>query len=280
MTEERFLANFSDLFAADKYLEHRYAVPERVDFPLPDEDFTSAWIAWLEGRGGFPDEIGVLLEEEGVKVWLEATPAGRIPAVCTDSRRTFETLTELMSAENEEGAFPAGVNAFTVSCKHPAFRGHRVIFLHRAGYSALSGESVGMSEEEWIEKSAAIRVRHECCHYFTLRVLGGMKNHALDEVTADCAGQLAVFGRYSASLQRKFFGLGEENIASGGRLWFYVRELPEGAIAPVCRKINESLDGLERYLAKNAEMAGTNRETDLIVKLAALGLPGIAKLGR
>jgi hypothetical protein len=264
---------------ADRYLEHRYAAPERVDFPLPDEDFTAAWAAWLEERGGgFPGEISSLLEEEGVKVWLEATQAGRIPVVYTENRRNFETLTALMSAENEESALPESVNAFTVPCKHPSFRRHRVIFLYRAGYSALSGENVGMREEEWIEKSAAMRVRHECCHYFTLRVMGGMKNHALDEVTADCVGQLAVFGRYSASLQRKLFGLEEEDIKRGGRLWFYVNKLPEGAVAPVCRKINEALDGLERYLGKNAEMAGADRAGELIMKLASLGLLGIAEL--
>jgi hypothetical protein len=278
VTKERALADLTDIFMADRYLEHRYAAPGRVDFPFPDEDFTSAWTAWQEERGCFPDEIGSLLEEEGVKVWLEATPAGRIPAVYTENRRTFETLTALMSAENEGNSLPESVNAFTVPCKHPSFRGHRVIFLHRAGYSAISGESVGMGEQEWIEKSAVMRLRHECCHYFTLRVLGGMKNHALDEVTADCVGQLAAFGRYSASLQRKFFGLEEDGVGRGGRLWFYVNKLPGGAIAPVCGKINEALDALERYLKKNAEMAGADHSAELIMKLASLGLLGIAEL--
>jgi hypothetical protein len=154
------------------------------------------------------------------------------------------------------------------------FEGHRVICLAKSGYSAISGESVGMGEEEWVEKSAVIRLRHECCHYFTLRVLGGMKNHALDEITADCAGQLSAFGRYDASLQRKFFGLEDgDRIAPGGRLGFYVKKLPEGAVSLVCRKINEALDGLEGYLEKNAL-----RGPGLIIKLASLGIDGIAEL--
>ena len=80
-----------------------------------------------------------------------------------------------------------------------------------------------------------------------------MKNHALDEVVADCSGQLAALGRYDASLQRKFFGLKgfdlkDGGIAPGGRLGFYVKNLPEGAVSLVCRKVEEALDGLERFL--------------------------------
>jgi hypothetical protein len=263
---------------ADKYLEHKYPKPEPRDFPLPDENFIKVWDAWLKG-GGFPGEAGALLES--ARVWLEATPAGRVPVVYTEDRRTFERLTAILSEEDQtaENVFPASVKAFTILCAHPMFQGHRVILLAKAGYSALSGESVGRGDEEWMEKSATIRLHHECCHYFTLRVLGGMKNHALDEVVADCVGQLAAFGGYSASLQRKFFGLeGKDRIAAGGRLGFYVKILPEDAISLVCEKVNEALDGLEGYLAKNADIASVPRRPELIVKLATLGLPGIAEL--
>jgi hypothetical protein len=96
---------------------------------------------------------------------------------------------------------------------------------------------------------------------------------------ADCAGQLAAFGHYDASLQRKFFGMEEgDRIAPGGRLGFYVKHLPEDAIPMVCRKMNEALNGLEGYLEKNPEMTRTRRRPELIVKLAVLGIPGIAEL--
>jgi hypothetical protein len=295
------VANLIDLIMADEYLGHRYKEPEQKDFPLPDEGFVSQWDTWLTGgekdfqkEKGFPEEVRGLLSGTGTKVWLEGTPAGRIPVVYAEDRQTFERLTAVLSAEDEKmedekEGLPASVNAFTLPCKHPLFEGHRVIVLFKAGYSALSGESVGIGDGEWLEKSAAIRLHHECCHYFTLRVLGGMKNHALDEMVADCAGQLAVFGRYSASLQRKFFGLesglefdleGKDTIVPGGRLGFYVnaKRLPEGAVSLVCRKVNEALDGLEAYLEKNPGMTHTSRRPELIVKLATLGLPGIAKL--
>jgi hypothetical protein len=278
--------SFSDFLAAvtageaEKYLAHRYEAPDMRDFPLPDEGFISEWDAWLNGRdGGFPGEVRALFSGKRVKVWLEATPAGRIPVVYAEDRPIFERLTAFLNAEDDPAPLPASVNAFTVPGKRPPFKGHRAICLARAGYSALSGENVGVDEDEWTEKSAAIRLHHECCHYFTLRVLGGMKNHALDEVAADCAGQLAAFGRYDASLQRKFFGMDEEGrIAPGGRLGFYVKRLPEDAIPAVCRKVNEALNGLEGYLAKNPEMTRTRNRPELIVKLAVLGIPGIAEL--
>jgi hypothetical protein len=274
-----------DSIMADQYLQHKYEEPKRKDFPLPDEGFASEWNAWIEGRnGGFPEEVRAVLSGVGIKVWLEGTPAGRIPVVYAEDRQTFERLTAILSAE--DGPLPVSVNAFTIPAKHALFRGHRVICLAQAGYSALSGEDVGIEDAEWVEKSAAIRLHHECCHYFTLRVLGGMKNHALDEVIADCAGQLAAFGRYDASLQRKFFGLEDrENsdkkdpIAPAGRLGFYEKKLPEDAVLLVCRKVNEALDSLERYLESNAEMTKTSRRPELIVRLATLGLPGIAELG-
>ena len=273
-----------DMLMADKYLDHRYPMPERHFFPLPDEAFASQWAAWLEGRNiGFPGDVCALLSEPGVRVWREATPAGGIPVVYAEDRRVFEKLTAILSAEDEERTLPASVNAFTVPAKHPGFAGHRVICLAKAGYSALSCEDVGiegLEDEEWMEKSATIRLRHECCHYFTLRVLGGMKNHALDEVIADCVGQLSAFGRYSASLQRKFFGLKDGSVLLGGRLKFYMKKLSEGAIPLVCRKVEEALDSLEKYLGKIDEAASEARGPELIVKLAALGLAGIAELER
>jgi hypothetical protein len=285
MTEDWLLAGFTAAAAVDEYLKHRYKAPERYDFPLPDETFVSVWDAWLGDRNGafhegaFPEDIRDLLSGEGVKVWLEATPAGRIPVVYAKDRRAFGRLIAILSADDEDETLPASVNAFTVPCSHPAFEGHRVICLTEAGYSALSGENVGMGDEEWMEKSAAIRLRHECCHYFTLRALGGMKNHALDEIVADCVAQLSVFGRFDASLQRKFFGLEDGGrISPGCRFGFYVKGLPENAVIAVGRKVNEALERLESYLEKNAEIISAPRAPELIIKLSSLGIEGIAEL--
>ena len=46
----------------------------------------------------------------------------------------------------------------------------------------ISADKMCLSVEEWLKKSYQIRLRHESAHYDTLRLLGGMKNHAQDEV--------------------------------------------------------------------------------------------------
>ena len=47
------------------------------------------------------------------------------------------------------------------------------------------GTKLSLTSDEWLKKSYKLRLRHEAAHYETLRILGGMKNHALDEILAD-----------------------------------------------------------------------------------------------
>jgi hypothetical protein len=193
-------------------------------------------------------------------------------------RENFERLVALLSAQNERRPLPVSVNAFTVPAKATEFREHRVICLARAGYSALSCTDVGLTDDEWLEKSLTIRLNHECCHYFTLRALGGMKNHALDEIVADCVGQLAAFGCFSADMQRRFFGISKGTLSPEGRLSFYVRTLPSGAVTRVCSEVDRALDGLERYLSENPDERLENSRPSLIMRLASAGIKGIGDL--
>ncbi|MDR1874768.1 MAG: hypothetical protein LBQ90_07150 [Synergistaceae bacterium] len=296
------MPNFVDLVQAEHYLEHRYPELPLPELPLPDEEFTNRWEEWL-GRspGGSPlREVEELLSAGG-RIWLEKTPAGRIPVMHTSDRKCFERLVELLRQKENDPPLPGSVNAFTLISKHPALQGHRVILLHRAGYSSLSGSDFGIPEDEWLERSDVLRLHHECCHYFVLRVLGSMRNHVLDEIVADCVGQLAAFGTFSASMQRKFFGLTEapdeegvapngvapngvapsgvapSGIAPGGRLTFYVKNLSDGATAEVCRRVNESLTRLETFLRANASLTGESERPALILKLAASGAGAMAE---
>jgi hypothetical protein len=102
-----------------------------------------------------------------------------------------------------------------------------------------------------------------------------MKNHALDEIAADCVGQLATFGVFSASLQRLFFGLLDSGFKPGGRFGYYVKKLPEGAVGHVCGCVNRALSMLEKYLAENPAMTDEQNRANLIVKLVTNGIKGI-----
>ncbi len=89
------------------------------------------------------------------------------------------------------------------------------------------------------------QIAHECAHYETLRLFGGMQNHALDEIVADAMGQLAAFGNFSAARQRLFFGLEQGTGRCTGRLSFYCRNVLPWERTEVYRAVDATLGILE-----------------------------------
>lgn len=276
--EKRKMTESSANEVALQYLGQRYEDVGAMKFPLRDESCVSEWREWEKRRLRFPDAVQSILKNVKTHCWIERTAAGRIPVVFSADRTLFERLYGIWEAKTEAFSIPPSVNAFTVAVKLPEMKGHRVILMNRAGYSALSGEDVGIQEDVWIGKSTIIRLYHECFRYFILRALGGMKNHVLDEVAADYAGQIAAFGRFSASLQRKFFGLTSDGdgVKEGGRLWSYVKNLPAESVPTVCRHLNAALDALESHPDDDGAAAICENPTDLALKLATAGILGIA----
>ncbi|MDR2528282.1 MAG: hypothetical protein LBD04_04590 [Synergistaceae bacterium] len=263
---------------ADKYLAHRYE-GELPDLPMPDEPFVREWEAWLnnpEGSDVPPTVKNTFFLSGDADFWLERTFAGRVPVGYARSRDGFKRLVNALYPG--AGEIPASVNAFTIKSKRPELEGHRVMLLGRAGYSALPAGDVKIPEEEWLEKSMTIRLNHEACHYFSLRAMGGMRNHALDEIAADCAGQLAAFGTFNAALQRRFFGIADGKILSGGRFSFYVKTLDENAVSMVLEETDAALSTLERYLLANPDMTLKSNRPRLLMKLLSAGIQEIREL--
>jgi hypothetical protein len=98
----------------------------------------------------------------------------------------------------------------------------RCIILSRGPYSAVSAESAGLPEAEWLDRSLVIRREHECTHYFTYRVFGVMRNNLLDELIADFVGIVRAFGTYRADIARHCLGLEHpDRYRPGGRLENY-----------------------------------------------------------
>jgi len=92
-----------------------------------------------------------------------------------------------------------------------------------------------------------LRLRHEAAHYETLRILGGMKNHALDEILADALGQIAAFGNFSAARQRLFFGLNGDKCT--GRLQFYCQKVLENKRLLIYQAVDRVLDTVEEKIS-------------------------------
>lgn len=80
----------------------------------------------------------------------------------------------------------------------------RFILLSAKPYSNVSASTLGLKEEDWLEKSMKIRLEHECSHFFTKRFFGNAQNHLHDELIADFFGLLSAFGNYSAEYWESF----------------------------------------------------------------------------
>jgi hypothetical protein len=263
------------LISADEYLERRYEACECPPLPMRDEEFAVDWETWLKAPEEAPCQaLRDALTNGKVRAWIERSPYGGIPVLYALERGVFEALVSDIYDGNRR-TLPASVNAFTIKSKQRGLEGHRVILLNRSGYSGILGADAGCREDEWMEKSMTIRLNHEVCHYMSLRVLGGMQNHALDEIAADCAGQLAAFGAFRAALQKKFFGISDGNILPGGRFSFYVKNLREEDIGAVLDETEAALAGLEDYLSKNPDMARTPNRPRLVLKLLTTGIQEI-----
>lgn len=197
-----------------------------------------------------------LLRPDDVRLRIHHTIAGSLPVIVAAERTDFEALVQAFSCRNEPDDVPRSMGACIVTglnnwdrvrthrrqwealnrdageeawkAEFSRFAGRkdlyqdRVLILSSGPYSAATAEAAGFSAEEWQRLSIEIRLEHECTHYFTLRVLGSMRDNLLDEIIADYVGLVKVLGAYRRDLALLFFGLEEHpRYRSGGRLENY-----------------------------------------------------------
>jgi hypothetical protein len=195
-------------------------------------------------RGEFeaaaPFAPGLVLEcPERVRLDIVTTLGGRIPVLTVGARRDFEALVCALTARNEPIVVPPSMGACLVSglinwdrvarhrqawcrdttneaawpqefermSRHRDLYQDRLIILSSGSYSAVSADRMGLTAEQWADRSLAIRREHEGMHYLTCRLFGRIRQHPLDEVLADFVGLLAAFGRYEAHDALAFLGL-------------------------------------------------------------------------
>ena len=244
---------------AAEYLAHKYELPKEFpELTLADENFISAWSAkkdfavleFLSQEFELPTEKFDWKNVAALKIGFKQTLGGRLPIISTANHDDFCQIVALLTGRKLK-KYPLTVNAFTIPCRAEKIYRHRVILLNAAPYSNISSEKLGLSVEDWLKKSYLIRLRHESAHYETLRLLGGMKNHALDEILADCLGQIAAFGEFSANRQRIFFGLTKGGAKCDGRLNFYCQKVLPDDLPKIYRAVDGYLNEVEQ-ITKNA----------------------------
>ncbi len=259
--------------SVDEYLAHCYNAPKNLpNLPLADEDFISNW---KERNGSevlnfFNQNLHLPVDKfewnniSDLKIEFAQTSGGKLPVITTADHVDFRQMVAILNGKDEVSDLPVTVNAFTINAKAEQIYSNRVILLNYAPYSNVSAEKLNLSKEDWLKKSHLLRLRHESAHYETLRIFGGMRNHALDEILADCLGQIAAFGDFNADRQRLFFGL--HGNKCDGRLQFYCRNV----ILEERSKIYQAVDSILDYIAREVKKLQNSSSSDFaIIKFIA-----------
>ena len=240
-----------ELLTAEEYLAHCYNMPKPLPpLPMPDEDFVSQWkegtgdevLTFLNRHFNIPTDKFIWNNKSALKIEFAQTLGGRLPVITTANHDDFCQMVALLNGKDDVRKYPITVNAFTMQTKAEGIYRHRVILLNFAPYSNVPAEKLNLNAEEWLKKSHKLRLRHESAHYETLRIFGGMRNHALDEILADGLGQIAAFGDFSAERQRIFFGLHGDKC--DGRLQFYTQKVIPDEIPQIYQAVDSVLDDI------------------------------------
>ena len=236
-----------------------------------------------------------LAEPASVRLFIHEHPAGALPVIVAPHRGDFETLVRALAFRGEPKPISPAVNAQLVagfinwdrmrryraewaaaidpsmvdalwpmemsrvaSGEKWRFQDRFMITGVRA-YSNASAALLGldMSEEDWIERSTALRVEHECTHYATQRVYGAMSLNLLDETLSDFMGTTYALGRFRARWFLAFLGLEAwPQLREDGRMRTYSGELSPAAfdlLAALLVKAAARLEEIgERFYDPNA----------------------------
>jgi hypothetical protein len=238
---------------------------------------------------GLAEATGLELQcPDKLRLVVHESATGPIPVLITGAREDFISLVQALSKRNEPWPVPASMGASLVKgfnnwdrirtyrqqweALDPANRAEgawaveferviprrelyedRFIILSDGPYSNVSAADLGLAEDVWQRTSLAVRLEHECVHYFTLRLFGITRNNALDEVLADYLGIAAGAGRYRADWALRFLGLESfPQYREGGRLQNYRGEPPlsDRAFEVLQAVVMAAVENLEHYDAE------------------------------
>ena len=291
----------------------------RLRFPVragisESEDYRAATLRGVDATSLALASGLELCQPESVTLDVHDTPAGRIAVIVAACRDDFVSLVQALIYRNEPREVPASMGAAMVSGSNnwervaahraawsrrtgstgatawraefarlrarPEHYQDRFIVLQQGSYSAVSAAGMGLSEQRWQAQSLCIRREHECAHYFTLRVLGAMHGHLLDELLADYAGIVAAAGRYRADWFLRFLGLEDyPRYRRGGRLENYrgTPPLSDGAFRVLQTVAHRAAGAVEAFDERHAEArSAPDGRARMLLTLAALGLDALA----
>ena len=179
-----------------------------------------------------PEASGLALRKpDHLQLFLHPSIAGQVPVLVAEERGDFEQIVQALCYRNEPRPLPASMGAVFVKGLNNWDRIRRLreslrglplqqnwqqqkdqyqdslIILSRIPYSNVSAAQMQLTEEEWLDYSLKIRLKHECAHYFTLRYFQQMNVNMYDELIADYLGICAVSSHFRADWFMHFIGL-------------------------------------------------------------------------
>jgi Family of unknown function (DUF7005) len=294
----------------------------QMQFPIAqgmsqNEDYRAATKRAVE-TAGLAAATGLRLQApERSRVLIHPTPAGRIPILVADERKDFVALVQALTERNEPSAVPDSMGACMVSgynnlhrirllreawerenpraaeagewseefnriIGRPELFRDRFILVSEGPYSNASAREMGLSEDEWRKISLAIRIDHECTHYFVRRAFPGSRfqKNMHEEVVADYAGISAACGAFRAGWFLRFIGL--ENFPQyrrGGRLENYRGQTPlgDGAFVVLQRLMKQTAENIERFSHERSGRADAARARPFeVLALSSLSIEELA----
>ncbi len=221
-------------------------------------DFWRAFVSTVEKEGAscaintmlVPNMPIQFNQEESISAEIYDSTAGEIPVIKIKNTEDFENLVTNLVHKGKRPENLSSTGASFVFGKKTRF-----IILSQKPYSNVSAKTLGLEENDWLEKSLQIRLEHECTHFFTKKFYGTAQNHLHDELIADFFGIFSAFGFYKAEYFEYFMGIrGSE----GSRLSCYIPQSSENLLEALKEKASMAANFLED-LSKKADFQALSK---------------------
>ena len=242
--KEKGIMNAQETLEFEEYIANRFVRQENVS--TDDEEFLDTWRKWLMEFENAAEILNTKIcpkrpvnfaNPEKITIEIYPSPAGNLPLIIFGDASDFESFIVNLIYKGEK---PDNISQMGASFVYG--KKQRFLTLSKKFYSNTPPEVVGLSAEEWREKSLILRREHECTHYYTKKFYGSASNNLHDELIADFIGVYEAFSCYNHVYFDYFMGIDGTH---EGRLSLYTSGLSESVkneIAELARKCSASLE--------------------------------------
>lgn len=266
--------NNNDRTEFENYIANRF---ERQQNVIHNDDFITQWQEWINDNGA----ADILNEKicakrpvsfespEAITIEIYEAAAGKVPVIVLGNAADFENFIVNLIYKGERPYDISQMGASFIYGKKQRF-----LVLSKKYYSNTQPDFVGLSPQDWHEKSMILRREHELAHYYTKNFYGSASNNLHDELIADFIGIYEAFGYYKAAFFKHFMGIDGTH---EGRLSLYTAGLSHNVRQAIAIIAGECADSLEAW-TKTANFIDMNK-SDRINYLCETSVKDLANRG-